>query len=1154
MKEQRTLRRGFTAVFRGMAIAWWVPAVCFSCLAVLATWAMPVGADQFDTIYLGLSSSNNRSPQINDQGLVVWAGYQGGWQIYEYDSSTCITTQLTNNTTGASMWDLHLSSTGDIAWQQYSSGAYHVMLYSGGSISQVDSGLYSSVTNLGAGGGKVAWCTDGHIYVNGADYGIGRDLEMSANGNLVWVADEQVTWHPGDDLGLAALGFSEEEIHSTLFNDGIGGSSDMVLSCQNIYLNGVNVSHNQMPWIYPSDPDVNSQGAVAWTQAYYWSPTVASYEILENGAPITNHSASPVGSSTFQKVMLGDGGQVVWQQYGEVSHDQYPGFYCWILYYYNGSVTHPPDHWHQTLPAFDYDGFNYDLNAQGELAFQGGNYDLIYLYSGGATTAASDYYNGQYPKINSQGQVTWAQGLDSYCIYLYTGASPVSYTRYDFTYYYDNGTGDSYSGYFYAQKGTYLVNDKETTTDENNREGYYEITGASDAADASLLGDVFVTSYYDQETGQTYTPVSNGTAVGADYLGSEYDYILRSGISDFYFGGGYYEADLPSYFVYDHWGGTWHDANKTGTNDTLLCWAAVAANILGWGNWDTSDYNTETLIFKVFTDYWTDAGSWQEVGWRWWVDGTEPAVSNTDSYVDVEGAGNYWLGINFNDYYGAAINTPNDLMKSVDNYFINGYGVGAQIIALSDGHGHAITIWGFDYYDNKDTNTRSYLGMWITDSDDDDTGGANLKYVPVTWDNTNNRYAFTLYGNDWYLNYVDGFKINPNPVAVYDFTYFYAGGDYYTGKVYAENGKYTVNQTINTVDENGQNDYYQITGVTYTGDTSKYGDVYVSSYYDAESDKTFTPVSNGTAVGTNYLASEHDYIIKSGVSEYYFGGGYYDADLVSYAYAFLFTYGSGDYYTGTVYAEPEYGYSASYTMTTTDEKGNTDTYAITGVTTGYDVSRAGQVYVSSYYDAGSNKTYTPVSGGTAGGANYLTSEHGYIIQSGVPEFYFGGGYYEADTGAYSRYDFYYWYSDGSGDCYAGYVYAPTGWLTAGTYLYHQPLPMGGAALGGCYYITSATAGYTSAYDKQSYITTYYDYHNSAWTACGVNSDGTATAGSIYVADRSQANETGYAIYSSSAKYFDTATSFTYAASMPAASQAVWAAYWSQTPGLLDEGS
>jgi hypothetical protein len=38
------------------------------------------------------------------------------------------------------------------------------------------------------------------------------------------------------------------------------------------------------------------------------------------------------------------------------------------------------------------------------------------------------------------------------------------------------------------------------------------------------------------------------------------------------------------------------------------------------------------------------------------------------------------------------------------------------------------------------------------------------------------------------------------------------------------------------------------------------------------------------------------------------------------------------------------------------------------------------------------------------GTRYLGSEPDYILQSGIPELYFSGGYYEADLGNYSQYD------------------------------------------------------------------------------------------------------------------------------------------------------
>jgi hypothetical protein len=303
------------------------------------------------------------------------------------------------------------------------------------------------------------------------------------------------------------------------------------------------------------------------------------------------------------------------------------------------------------------------------------------------------------------------------------------------------------------------------------------------------------------------------------------------------------------------------------------------------------------------------------------------------------------------------------------------------------------------------------------------------------------------------------------------------------------------------------------------------------------------------------------------------------------AYDYKFTYANGDYYTGTVYATTEYGYSINYTQTTTDENNQTGNYVITGVTPGFDASKAGQVYVPSYYDYESDQTYTPVSNGTAVGTGYLGSEVDYIIQKDIPEFKFGQGsdgiFYEADVGNISRYDFTFSYSSGSGDYYVGYVYAPTSFQTSGpglavgSYLYDQPMEFwnrGYKSLnGGYYYITTITDGFSSSYDKQSYITSYYDA-NSAKASLGVNTDASSTATYIYVADRTADFESGYAISGSQHAAFDlyTEANVTITASSPASSspalsstltsvnasqsqgQAISGNYWGQTDSLLDE--
>lgn len=176
----------------------------------------------------------------------------------------------------------------------------------------------------------------------------------------------------------------------------------------------------------------------------------------------------------------------------------------------------------------------------------------------------------------------------------------------------------------------------------------------------------------------------------------------------------------------------------------------------------------------------------------------------------------------------------------------------------------------------------------------------------------------------------------------------------------------------------------------------------------------------------------------------------------------------------------------------------------------------------------------------------------------------------SESGSYSRYDFNYYFNDGSGDYYRGYVYAPTSFQTSGPVLqvgqmlYNEPEPMGGAALGGYYYITGITDGYDSSYDKQSYITFYYDA--SSQSTIDVNTSTTLLSyvnGHIHVNDRTSSDEGGYAINGASYAYFtpyisvNVSTAASAGAASPpvltsASSQAAWGAYFRQTNSLLEE--
>ena len=230
----------------------------------------------------------------------------------------------------------------------------------------------------------------------------------------------------------------------------------------------------------------------------------------------------------------------------------------------------------------------------------------------------------------------------------------------------------------------------------------------------------------------------------------------------------------------------------------------------------------------------------------------------------------------------------------------------------------------------------------------------------------------------------------------YTFKYTYGSGkDYYTGTVSAHPlVEYYLGYRFSKKNETGATGYYEITGFDYVGDFSQYGQVYVDKYYDAESNKTFTPKHQGQAVGNFHLGSEVDYVGVDGVQDYKFGQGYYEADVYD-KYKFRYTYGNGDWYEGYVYREPGYVYYKGYKLAKKNELGQTGYYEITQASLSKETAKYKKVYVNTYHDGESNQNFTPLNSAIPAGSAFLTTEVGYII-SKTTAHYFGKGYDEAD--------------------------------------------------------------------------------------------------------------------------------------------------------------
>jgi hypothetical protein len=199
-------------------------------------------------------------------------------------------------------------------------------------------------------------------------------------------------------------------------------------------------------------------------------------------------------------------------------------------------------------------------------------------------------------------------------------------------------------------------------------------------------------------------------------------------------------------------------------------------------------------------------------------------------------------------------------------------------------------------------------------------------------------------------------------------------------------------------DEHSQPGYYLITAVEAV-DAGMDGQVYVNSYADKESGKTYTigdlsrPLLAASPAGTQFPGSEAGHIILNWVPEYAFGQGqdgqFCEADLVAYAYDYTFTFSNGDSYSGIVYAEPEKGYWSKDVGYSSFQSGNveiglTGEYTTDNMTPGFDVSLAGKVTVASYQDVEMKRAYVPT---FTWGGNYLGSEYGYINLTDYPEKY-----------------------------------------------------------------------------------------------------------------------------------------------------------------------
>lgn len=218
------------------------------------------------------------------------------------------------------------------------------------------------------------------------------------------------------------------------------------------------------------------------------------------------------------------------------------------------------------------------------------------------------------------------------------------------------------------------------------------------------------------------------------------------------------DPDNSSFLLWERDGGTWCDAEKQPPSDgagnthpgddryedDLMCWAASASNVLEWTGWGLVDSLwTSDDMFEYFTQYWNDTGGSPYHGWHWWFGGYVPDPPNGKDSPDAAGGGSFWnASYNFYDYVFYENENNTLMLPKAAEWFGLGAPVVFGIIPPTGNGGHYVTCWGLNYDptvpDMLDPD--QYLGVWITDSDDD-KGTAPpapdmLHYFEVSWNGT----------------------------------------------------------------------------------------------------------------------------------------------------------------------------------------------------------------------------------------------------------------------------------------------------------------------------------------------------------------------------------------------------------------------------------
>jgi len=299
-------------------------------LIVIFTTTSLSKAQEYTITQLTNNSYDDRGPHINDNGIVVWAGFDHGTkrEIFLYDGHNI--RQLTNDSYDD--WVPDINDAGVVVWQRYDGNDWEIFLYNGTTTTRLTDNSYNDTTPYINNSNVVVW--SGHD---------GNDWEIFLYNNT---SITQITDNSYDD----SFPYINDNGYVVWY--GSDGNDEEIF----LY-DGHTVNQLTNNSYHDFNPYINKSGVVVW-YGYDGNDTEI---FLYDGSTIIQFT-----DNTYydQNPYINDNGEIVW--YRQVGNNN-------EIYLYNGTTT-------AQLTDNTYNDRNPKINNTGVVVwtgFDGNDYEIF---------------------------------------------------------------------------------------------------------------------------------------------------------------------------------------------------------------------------------------------------------------------------------------------------------------------------------------------------------------------------------------------------------------------------------------------------------------------------------------------------------------------------------------------------------------------------------------------------------------------------------------------------------------------------------------------------------------------------------------------------------------------------------------------------------